>query len=56
MENAFVIWAFEEARNHFLNALEIDANFAEAYFQYALLLTKMGDYEEAKTTSKSHRN
>ena len=42
---------YETARNHFLNSLEINPNYADAYFFYALLLVELNDLEEAKTTS-----
>ena len=39
---------YEDAREHFLNALEIDPNFIKAYFNYALVLVELNDHEEAK--------
>ena len=38
----------ESSRNHFLNSLEINPNYANAYFHYGLLLIELEDIEEAK--------
>ena len=39
---------YETSRSHYLNALEINPNYADAYFNYALLLVELKDVEEAK--------
>ena len=38
----------ESSRNHFLNSLEINPNYAKSYFNYGLLLVLLEDVEEAK--------
>ena len=40
----------DESRNHFLNSLEINPNYADAYYHYGLLLIELKDHEEAKNT------
>ena len=46
----------ESSRNHFLNSLEINPNYANAYFHYGLLLIELEDIEEAKNNFDKVRN
>jgi len=45
--STFYNGAMEEAKKHFLKAVELDPNFAEAYNNLGLVYTEMGDEEKA---------
>ncbi len=44
--------AYERAQDHYLKAIEIDASYAQTYYNYANLLVDMGEIEEARNMYK----
>jgi tetratricopeptide (TPR) repeat protein len=44
--------AYERSQDHYLKAIEIDASYAQTYYNYANLLVDMGEIEEARNMYK----
>jgi len=44
--------AYDRAQDHYRKAIEIDASYAQTYYNYANLLVDMGEIEEARKMNK----